>query len=215
MGARSGDRGRPWALRVIGAPQSDLIGRKAAIFGLALAMLFGGWAPARRFTQRRLLYRQATVFVEQWLQVVRDGRLQEAYQMHVPYSVRGDIYEALQQPAGKPARRTLQRNQPSGPESEKPVLPVDPHVEMAEFLSKPAVATLVAHARDGRLRLRKNETQRRRRQLTVLVQHYVFEYEEGGQPQTLPLRIQLLRTLDPPPNRGAQWTLETISPEAS
>ena len=49
-----------WALHRIRQRPDELLGRKAALAGLALALSFGCWAPARYFTDRWLINRQAS-----------------------------------------------------------------------------------------------------------------------------------------------------------
>jgi hypothetical protein len=69
------------ALRAIHAEGSTVTGRKFAILGMLLAMVFGAWAPAKILTRQAKVYAQARVFAEQWLELVRSGDLHQAHQL--------------------------------------------------------------------------------------------------------------------------------------
>lgn len=73
------------AIRAIDAPDSNLTGRRLAIAGLALALLFGLWAPSRVLTRQWQLYRQARAFADDWLELIRQGELQAAHQLTLPH----------------------------------------------------------------------------------------------------------------------------------
>lgn len=72
------------ALHRIAQPNSMISGRTIALIGLFLTVLFGAWAPARHLTERKLLTGQAQQFAETWLDLVRDGSLQEAHRWMLP-----------------------------------------------------------------------------------------------------------------------------------
>ena len=72
------------ALRRINQPNSMVSGRTVALIGLLLTVLFGSWAPARHLTERKLLARQAQQFAQTWLDLVRNGHLQEAHRWMLP-----------------------------------------------------------------------------------------------------------------------------------
>ena len=89
-----------WALRRISRRPDELVGRKAAWVGLALALFFGAWAPARYVTDQWLLQRQARRFVEPWFQLVLQGQLEAAHQATL------DFY--LRQPEGAALRESYE-----------------------------------------------------------------------------------------------------------
>jgi hypothetical protein len=69
------------ALRSMTRSPEVVLGRRAAIIGLALCVIFISWASTHYFIRQELLYRQAREHGEYWLQLVRDGRLREAHQL--------------------------------------------------------------------------------------------------------------------------------------
>jgi hypothetical protein len=77
-----------WALRRIQRQPDELLGRKAALIGLVLALGFGTWAPSRYYCDRWLLNRQAREFIEQWFQFVFQGELEVAHQATLDYYLR-------------------------------------------------------------------------------------------------------------------------------
>ena len=72
-----------FALRSIRRNSDALVGRKAALAGLAAAAFFGVWAPTSLALQRVVIPRHARPFAEYWLELLRDGRVQEAHQWTV------------------------------------------------------------------------------------------------------------------------------------
>jgi hypothetical protein len=74
------------ALRQIAAGNGQYTGRWLATAGISLAMLFLGWGISREWTRQAVLVRHAEQHANEWLQVVRDGKLQRAHQMtHPPF----------------------------------------------------------------------------------------------------------------------------------
>ncbi len=69
------------ALRGIAREGANLTGRGLAITGLVLALFFGSWAPTRIVTRQSHLYRQARPYADQWLELMRAGKLYEAHQL--------------------------------------------------------------------------------------------------------------------------------------
>ncbi len=77
-----------WALRRIQRQPEEFVGRKAALIGLTLALVFGTWAPSRYYCDRWILNRQAREFIEQWFQYVFQGELEVAHQATLDYYLR-------------------------------------------------------------------------------------------------------------------------------
>ncbi len=72
------------ALRRIARDAPALIGRKAALVGLVLSVLFAGAAPANWFTYRHLVDREARQFALQWFEFLRRGEMLKSYQLQEP-----------------------------------------------------------------------------------------------------------------------------------
>jgi hypothetical protein len=69
------------ALRRIARPEHPLLGRKAALAGLAISGLLLAAAPGEWLTYRWLLAREARQFADRWFQMLADGQPQRAYQL--------------------------------------------------------------------------------------------------------------------------------------
>ena len=67
------------ALHNIAQPNSSASGYGLAISGLILALVFGSWAPAKFTVEHVVLSRQARQFSERWIDLVRNGKLQDAH----------------------------------------------------------------------------------------------------------------------------------------
>src|SRR3972149_2495081 len=81
-----------WSL----ARNPEKIGRKAVLFGMALALFFGAWAPARYLLRQHWLVGIARTYADTWVELIRQKNLQEAHQLHVPKSQRaseGDVLD--------------------------------------------------------------------------------------------------------------------------
>lgn len=76
------------ALRAIHAEDSTVTGHWLAVIGLLLALIFGLWAPARVISRQAHLYRQGRQFADQWLELVRAGKLYDAHQLTLPHNER-------------------------------------------------------------------------------------------------------------------------------
>ncbi len=68
------------ALRSIAASQGQLRGQWLATIGLCLATLFLGWGVTRQLSRQAILVEEAEQFANAWLELVRQGKLQEADQ---------------------------------------------------------------------------------------------------------------------------------------
>ena len=124
-----------WALRRIQRQPDELLGRKAALIGLTLALGFGTWAPSRYYCDRWLLNRQAREFIEEWFQYVLQGELEVAHQATLDYYLR--------QPEGTLLDEFYQDN------------PED-LTELQTFFSRGIAQDLVDLGADGRVRFEKS-----------------------------------------------------------
>lgn len=84
-----------------------LMGVKPAMIGLAIGLFFLSCAPLRYLGERHLLQREAQAFFHAWLDAVRNGRLEEAYQ--------GTLEPRYRQPRGTDLREFYQ----SSPDDQK------------------------------------------------------------------------------------------------
>lgn len=96
------------AMRRIAGHESGLIGHKAAIVGLMLAVFFGTWAPVQYFSRRIVLAGQARQAAEGWLDLVKNGHFLEAHQLMLPVGDRAAADSDLEEfYEDQPAARSL------------------------------------------------------------------------------------------------------------
>jgi hypothetical protein len=97
------------SLTAIARSDGALSGRWVALTGLVLALLFTSAAITRNLTRAAHLRGEARVLAEAWLQLVRDGKRQEAHQWHLPASERQLPGTSLAQfySDSKPAKESL------------------------------------------------------------------------------------------------------------
>ncbi len=76
------------ALYVVRASEDELSGRWLALAGMTFACLFGSWGASMFYTHETTLFNQARKYCDEWLQLVADGRLYEAFELHLDYEDR-------------------------------------------------------------------------------------------------------------------------------
>ncbi|NQT16432.1 MAG: hypothetical protein HQ582_26980, partial [Planctomycetes bacterium] len=119
------------ALRHIAREAPALIGRKAALAGVAVAVLFAAAAISQWYTYGRLLDKEAQRFAAQWFDLLRQDQREKSF-------------ELTRHPRG---RSPLDENLPSH------YLPgSDERDELNNYLQKPGVQALVALGDKARFR---------------------------------------------------------------
>ena len=83
------------ALRRIARYAPALVGRKAALLGLTLSLLFGTAAPANRLVYRWLVRREGRQFAFQWFGFLARGQPQKAYQLTLAPKYRQPLDDKL------------------------------------------------------------------------------------------------------------------------
>ena len=73
-----------FALRQIATSDGAFIGRTPAVIGLAAALLFASIAIATVVSRNHMLQSQAKAFGDAWVELVREGDLDRAHQLHLP-----------------------------------------------------------------------------------------------------------------------------------
>jgi len=76
------------ALHSLALHQDSLSGRGLVLVALTLSCFLGGTVPVHYFTRHRTLNRQARAYAEQWLELIRQGKLMEAHQLRTSITMR-------------------------------------------------------------------------------------------------------------------------------
>lgn len=180
------------ALRTISANESAVLGRKAAVAGLAMALLFGACGMTRYFARQQWLYRQARPHAQKWIELVREGRLDEAHQLHLSEGSREapgtDLDAFYQGEEGALGGRDT-------------------------FFEHPPLSEIVRIGRQGQLRFVCDEAVEIGRdggkKIDLVVQRYAIDYEEDGKPQTFSFLISVGRKYDTE-RREAHWNVQDV-----
>lgn len=210
-----------WALRTIAVRKNELIGRRAALLGLALAVLFGAWAPARLVSRQSRLYATAKSQADAWLALIREDKLYEAYELHLKPADRQPADVSLAERYGDlsvPASGA--RMEGGGPQSAPPVpgspqgtAPMRPGPQFAirDFFAEPAMKALVAAVKSGEISFQGFETLESRPESSSenIFLRYELPHSEKGKAGSQILQLVLTRTLDSR-SRKANWFIASV-----
>jgi hypothetical protein len=83
------------ALRSIGVSGGQLVGRIPALVGLCLATFFLGWGFTAHLARQSLLEERAKQAADGWLELLRDGKVEQAHQFRLSPAARLSSPEAL------------------------------------------------------------------------------------------------------------------------
>ena len=196
-----------FALRVIAAHSTELVGRGAALAGLALALLFGTLAPAWLMSRQGLVYAEARTHADAWLEMVREGKLHEAYELHLPARERHTSSASLHETYGDAAQLTESTPVASPLDMMRP----DPRASFRNFFSAPPVNTLVVTGKAGELVFVGNESQSHRAEAFAddITLRYELRFDDRGPTRNSTFLITLTRTYEASARR-ATWHVTSV-----
>jgi hypothetical protein len=164
------------ARRSIARSEDVVSGRRAAVIGLVLSLLFGAWAAVRFYARERVLSQQAREHAEQWIDFVREGRLYEAHQLRLTQHER--------QPPDADLAEYYETDEMMG------------H-DFNEFCGDPSVKKIAELGDTGRVRYVRDEEfaceAMHGSRLDIVTQEYAVDYEEDGEPRSVPVLIGMAR----------------------
>lgn len=204
-----------WSLRAISLRKTELIGRTVALIGLALAILFGAWAPVRLVSRQARLYTQARAKADEWLNLLREGRLYEAYELHLNPTERqpadtslAEFYGDLSQPASGPRMDRSAEQGPGGGNSARP----RPQFAIRDFYAEAAMQRLMAGAKSGELVFQGFDGVQSRPELASesVILRYEIPSAAGDTPQKRTLTMTLTR-VRLPRSRKANWSVDSVT----
>ena len=149
-----------------------LLGRKAALVGLAFSVFFLAVAPTHRFVHRRLVRDEARRFATAWFEMLADGQPHKADQLTIHPKYRQPLDERLWGFYGEGLRwRT----------------------RLEEYVDDPLIRTLLELGKDARVRYYKTSGQRHDTQLDEVAQIFAVTYDDTAGKKTFFVRIELQR----------------------
>jgi hypothetical protein len=155
--------------------QSDrLVGRKAAVWGLFFALLFGALAPVRTGAYYWMASREAAQFGREWFEALLSGNVQKAHQMSTMPAERKPLDETL---AGLYERSSDLRTQLDG------------------YLKMPVISTLRALGPRATVRHYQTESTQTDGRSDLVEDIYAVTYDEQGARKTFFVKLSLWRNL--------------------
>jgi hypothetical protein len=162
-----------YALAQLGG-SDRMIGRRAALWGLFLALLFGLAAPLRTFTYQWLERRDAHQTAREWFQALLEGNVHKAHQLTVMPSERKPLDDQLPKFYEESA---------------------DLQTGLDNYLKVPAVATLRALGSRATVRHYETESVDTDGRSDKVVDVYAVTYDDNGQKKTFFVKLDLWRHL--------------------
>jgi hypothetical protein len=160
------------ALRKIARADSVLVGRKRALAGLVLSVIFGTAAVAEYTTYRALVRREGQQFAKEWFDLLAARQPQKAYQFTMPP---GDRH---------PTDDTLWGFYRDGPRW---------HRQLLTYVEQPLVRTLVALGPNALVRYYATDGQTSDGERDILTQAFAVTLDDAGQRKTFFVGLTLHR----------------------
>jgi hypothetical protein len=180
------------ALRSVHDDTRPTSGRKGAVVALVISLFILGAAPARYITIMTMIAQQGRNHAEAWLELVRQGRLQEAHQLTLSLysrvspqtSLEGHYQERPSVPTATPNPMAMMEE-------------FSPAAELQNLFSQPGLREIVKAAPDVEFELVRSAGFERDSgpNTQVLDLRYVARYEVDGKPQRSRFRVLMERTL--------------------
>ena len=181
------------ALRGIATSDAPVLGRKAALWGLALALVCGVWGSTQAAIHRHFVFQDARRHAEEWLAIVQAGRLPEAFQLHLP-----------QENRRAPGTSLDQFRQSSG----------DSRREYDSFFKQGPVEKLATVGTRGEVRFIAHDSLQEEILAGRFGEHvatrFALDYNDKGRPQAMPFQIVMTRRYQPA-SKEIQWHVREIS----
>ena len=167
----------------LGVPEQVKIGRRAALAGLSLGLVFIAAAPVALVTSQWCLEAEAHKVAVEWFDYLRHGEPHKASQLGVSTEVR------------QPLDDTLWAYYREHPEAKR---------ELEDFARQPLVRALLALGEAAQVRFYETQQIERGSRRDELVQVYAVTYQDDDKKKSFFVRLSLDRSADPVTGRG-RW----------
>lgn len=165
------------ALRAISAVVPPMLGRRGALAGLALSLVFGVAGPVDWASYRWQIRREATQFAMQWFEMLRNREPHKAFQLRLAAETRSPLDDSLWQVYYQGS---------------------DLWQMLEDFLADKTIRTLMALGDSATIRYYDTEAQEGQRQSDILDQSFAVTYagQEGPTTFFVALRMERSRPKD-------------------
>jgi hypothetical protein len=178
-----------FAWRSITVSTAGLTGRRLAVAGVLLGVLFASTAAARLVSRDLIIASRGQEFANAWLELAAAGHREAAYEMTLP-----------------PARRQL----PGTDLAEFYQRSAENNEELQQYFSQSPAKELIQFGSEGTVRLEEVlDVARSSFYGDVVALIYVLDYIEQGQPKTTRLHLVARRSRHKRTGRG-QWRIEHL-----
>jgi hypothetical protein len=162
-----------WAIRRVRQNASAMTGRKRAIFGLALSLIFLVAAPTDAIASYRLINQQAREIADAWFRLVLEKRLPEARRLMLIVKKENKQETPQHSPVAMAAmNERAKHNAPGKSEFDQ---------EVEEFSKGPLVETLMSLGPAARVRFFQTHQQQHIDSSDVVQLVYAVTYDDGGE----------------------------------
>lgn len=179
------------ALREIGLDDNRLVGRGAALAGLAVALFFGTAAAGAYYARRAMAIDEARQTADIWFDRLQHDEPHRAHQLSLPPNERFPIDE----PNLWEAYRGLPKMSAG----------------LTEFVEKPAVAALLKLGPRAKVRFYSTEGYATGGKLEGVKMLYAVTYGEGQRPRTFFVQLAVVRRADAPAGQNPWYVADIES----
>ncbi len=161
------------ALRRIARETPTLVGRKAALMGLALSLVFAVAAPTEFFYYRWLLRQEARQFAGYWFEYLLNKEPHKAHQLTDSAAGRQPLDEKLWEyyPTGAESREALEG-----------------------YVARPVVRAILTLGNQAHVRFYNTESQSTENERDIVVQSFAVTFSSEGEPKTFFVRLVMERS---------------------
>lgn len=176
------------ALREIGREDNRLVGRVAALAGLALGLFFGTAAACGYYVRRAMAIDEARQTADMWFDKLQHDEPHRAHQLSIPPGERFPIDE----PNLWEAYRGLPKMSAG----------------LKEFVEKPAVAALLKLGPRAKVRYYSTEGYATGGKIEGVKMLYAVTYDEGQRPRTFFVQLAVVRRADAPAGQNPWYVAD-------
>ncbi len=202
------------------AHSDDTTGRRLAITGLGLAILFGTWGMSWTISRRMVLTGQAREHASEWLELMQNEEYMKAHQLSLDYFGRlpagtslTEHYAETETPLEEADGEAMSVPDPGSDSAMGPLLAPEvqssPSGELNAFMRSDLPRTLVAAQGKFEFRFVENVSVRREGQFaTKIKQIFHLTFADNHEPREMDVQIEMKRTVD---EKQAFWQLVRAS----
>lgn len=192
---------------VVISRSNDTTGRRLALIGLGLAVLFGTWGVAWTISRRNVIHGQARTHASEWLVLMQQQDYMKAHQLSIDFFERLPANASLEEHYRE---RSAQLGTTTGGRPEiMPGLEQTPATELKSFKEIGVPKILVEAQGEFQFEFVKSMAIVRDDQFTTKVdQIFHLTFADDHEPREIDIKMELKRTVD---GRKAHWQIGPVS----